>query len=216
MHGAVIGLFAKDTVEFTVGTALRTVLSDENGLFSFKNVEFGSYLVRVLEPSVGYELLDKTYEVEISKGSPDIDLGFIESRYITGVLEITVSDASDGKLLPNVDIRIFDADIRTVAEGYSDKNGQIVVSLRYGEYTCGVTSVHDGYRLDTALYAFTITEDGQIVKASCSLEQIQEKPETPKTGDEFSFVYWFGLGGAVLAGIALYVILHFLCRELEL
>ncbi len=216
VHGAVIGLFAKDTVEFTPDTALRTVLSDENGLFSFENVEFGSYLVRELDPSVGYVLSNKTDEVEISKDSHDIDLGSIESRHITGVLEIIVSDASDGKFLTNVGIRIFDADTQTVAEGYSDKNGQIVISLRYGEYTCGVISAPDGYLLDTALYAFTITEDGQTVKASCSLEQIREKQETPKTGDEFSFVYWIGLCGAVLSGIALYVILHFLRREREL
>lgn len=109
-------------------------------------------------------LSDKTYEAEISKDGLDTDLGSIESRYITGVLEITVSDASDGKFLPNVGIRIFDADTQTVAEGYSDKNGQIAISLRYGEYTCGVISAPDGYLLDTALYAFTITEDDRQLK----------------------------------------------------
>lgn len=207
LQGAVLGLFPKNTVEFDVDAAILIATSDENGLFCFENVPFGSYLVRELSPAAGYVCSERVYEAALAKGSAAVELGSMESKAVTGVLEFTVSDAA-GKALANVGIRILDADGKTVAEGQTDKNGRVDFTLRYGEYVCKEISVPKGYRIDAEAHPFAITQNGQTVRISRSKTQIPEKPEAPVTGDGFGLAFWFGFGGAALTGLAICVILH--------
>ena len=208
LSGAVFGLFAEGTTEFTKENALSTAVSDASGAFDFADVVFGNYLLRELEAPAGYVLSDEIFEVQITENDTVIELGNLENKPVTGELELTKLDISTGKPLPNAGFRIKDAEGNTVVEGYTDEHGIARFTLGYGEYTYEEFSAPEGYLLDTTPHAFAITEDGQIIKAEMTNERIPT-PEIPQTGDSSNLTLWLGLGGIALGGLAACGILYF-------
>ena len=209
LSGAVFGLFAEGTTEFLENAALAVAESSEDGSFSFENIPYGMWLVRELEAPAGYVLSDEIFEVQITENDAVIELGNLKNKPVTGELELTKLDISTGKPLPNAGFRIKDAEGNTVVEGYTDEYGIARFTLGYGEYTYEEFSAPEGYLLDTTPHAFSIFEDGQIVKAEMTNERVPEEPETPKTGDGSSLTLWLGLGGIALGGLAACGILYF-------
>ena len=208
LSGAVFGLFAEGTTEFTKESALSTAVSDAIGAFHFADVVFGNYLLRELEAPEGYVLSDEIFEVRITENDTVIELGNLENKPITGKLELTKLDVSTGKPLPNAGFRIKDAEGNVVVEGYTDEYGIARFTLGYGEYTYEEFSAPEGYLLDTTPHAFAITEDGQLIKAEMTNERIPT-PEIPQTGDGSNLTLWLGLGGIALGGLAACGILYF-------
>lgn len=199
LPGAVFGLFRADCTDFTEENALLTAESAEDGSFSFENIPYGVWLVREIAAPEGYVLSDEVFTVQISENGAVIELGNLENKPITGELELTKKDISDGKLLPGAGFRIKDADGNVVAEGYTDENGIARFTLRYGKYTYEEFDAPEGYRIDTTPHEFEITEDGQIVKAEMTNEKIPT-PDVPQTGDENNLGFWIGLGSIALGG----------------
>lgn len=208
LSGAVFGLFAEGTTEFTKENALSTAVSDASGAFHFADVVFGNYLVRELEAPEGYVRSDEIYEVQITENDTAIELGNLENKPVTGELELTKLDVSTGKPLPNAGFRIKDADGNVMIEGYTDEHGIARFTLGYGEYTYEEFSAPEGYLLDTTPHAFAITEEGQIIKAEMTNERIPT-PEIPQTGDGSNLTLWLGLGGIALGALAACGILYF-------
>lgn len=208
LSGAVFGLFAEGTMEFTKENALSTAVSDASGAFHFADVVFGNYLVRELEAPAGYVLSDEIYEVQINENGSVIEFGNLENKPITGELELTKLDVSTGKPLPNAGFRIKDMEGNTVVEGYTDEHGIARFTLGYGEYTYEEFAAPEGYLLDTTPHAFAITEEGQIVKTEMTNERVPT-PEIPKTGDSSNLTLWLGLGGIALGALAACGILYF-------
>ena len=135
LSGAVFGLFAEGTMEFTKENALSTAVSDASGAFDFVDVVFGNYLLRELEAPAGYVLSGEIFEVRITGNNVVIELGNLENKPVTGKLELTKLDISTGKPLPNAGFRIKDAEGNVVVEGYTDEYGIARFTLGYGEYT---------------------------------------------------------------------------------
>lgn len=206
LPGAVFGLFKADCTEFTEENAILTAESAEDGSFSFADVPYGIWQIKEISTVEGYVLSDEIFEVQIDEDGQVIELGNIENKPITGELEITKKDISDGKLLPNAGFRIKDEDGNVVAEGYTDENGIARFTLKYGKYTYEEFDAPDGYQIDTTPHAFEIKEDGEIVKAEMTNEKIPT-PDSPQTGDNSMTGFWIGLGAIALGGlIALLII----------
>lgn len=208
LSGAVFGLFAEGTTEFLENAAFVVAESSEDGSFSFENIPYGVWLVRELEAPEGYVLSDEIFEVQITENDTVIELGNLENKSVTGELELTKLDVSTGKSLPNAGFRIKDMEGNTVVEGYTDEYGIARFTLGYGEYTYEEFAAPEGYLLDTTPHAFSISEDGQIVKAEMTNEKIPT-PEIPQTGDSSNLTLWLGLGGIALGGLAACGILYF-------
>lgn len=195
--GAVFGLFKPDETEFCEETALLISESDEDGLFGFAEVPYGTWIVRELKTLPQYVLDETSYKVTIGSHEELIEME-IENKFVTGTLEITKSDLSTGKLLPNVGFRIKNEKGEIVKEGYTDAHGVAKFTLRYGKYTYQEFDALDGYLLDEREYAFEITEDGQIIKAEMKNELI---PTGPQTGDHANMGFWIGLLAIALGGL---------------
>lgn len=208
LPGTIFGLFKADCTEFTKENAILTAASAEDGSFAFENVPYGVWLVREIAAVEGYVLSDELFEVQVSEDGAVIELGEIENKPITGELELTKKDISDGKLLPNAGFRIKDADGNIVEEGYTDENGIARFTLRYGKYTYEEFSAPEGYLLDTTPHEFEITEDGQVVKAEMTNEKIPA-PDVPQTGDTSNLGFWIGLAGVALGALVAVGIMYF-------
>ena len=199
LPGAVFGLFRADCTDFTTENALLTAESAGDGSFSFENIPYGVWQVREIAAPGGYVLSDEIFPVQISENGAVIELGNLENRPVTGELELTKKDISDGRLLPGAGFRIKDAGGNVVVEGYTDENGIARFTLRYGKYTYEEFDAPEGYRIDTTPHEFEITEDGQIVKAEMTNKKIPT-PDVPQTGDENNLGFWVGLGSIALGG----------------
>lgn len=208
LSGAVFGLFAEGTTEFLENAAFVVAESSEDGSFSFENIPYGVWLVRELASPTGYVLSDEIFEVQITENDTVIALGNLENKPVIGELELTKLDVSTGKPLPNAGFHIKDTEGNTVVEGYTDEYGIARFTLGYGEYTYEEFSAPEGYLLDTTPHAFSISEDGQIVKAEMTNERVPT-PEIPQTGDSSGLTLWLGLGGIALGGLAACGILYF-------
>ncbi len=183
LAGAVFGLFRTDAEDFTEETALMLSESDENGLFAFKGVPVGDYVLIELSAPDGYLFDNAPIAVSITEDGQLVEIEAINT-WADGKLIITKSDISDGKLLPNVGFRIRNEQGEIIREGYTDENGVVEFDkLQKGKYTYQEFAAAEGYRLDETEYSFEITDEQTIVCVNMTNELIPV--EIPKTGGDY-------------------------------
>ena len=175
LEGALIGLFAPDTTEFTKENALFTDTSCENGAFSFEGVAYGEWVCReIAAPGPQYVLDDTVYPVTISADKQIIKIE-IENRFVRGSVRTTKVDAEypDNKLSGAV----FDVFMDTDGNGEFDENTDLLAGtleeikcgiyqldgLVYSGYFLHERSAPDLFLLDENYYFFEILMDGEIV-----------------------------------------------------
>ena len=197
LTGAVFGLFHTDCVEFVKENAVMTADSREDGSFRFTKVPYGKYLIREIESAEGYAVTDKIFEVTIQEDGEIINIGKVVNRPITGKLELIKTDIADGKPLPNAGFRIRNDAGEIVAEGYTNDEGVATFTLGYGSYSYEEFDAPDGYQIDTTPHKFSITKDGEIIKAQMTNEKI---PIYPQTGDKGSPGFWAALSILSISG----------------
>ena len=74
IKGAVFGLFKADETAFTKETALQTDKSDSKGEFRFNELKKGNYLIKELEPALGYLPNNEIYAVKINGGNEIVEI----------------------------------------------------------------------------------------------------------------------------------------------
>ena len=173
LGGALIGLFAADTEEFTIDTAILTATSAEDGSFSFAKVSYGNWIVREIKAPTGYMLSEKTYEVNVDENGTVIEVE-IENTLIRGTAQLTKVDADypDNKLT-GAEFEIYrDANGNKELDAEDEKLGTLVEvrtgiyemsELTYGGYLVKEVKAPDGFYLDSNAYYFEITEHGKTV-----------------------------------------------------
>lgn len=89
--GALFGLFTEKDAEFTEENAVLTTVSDADGIFTFKNVRFGKWIVRELKPAEGFVLNETEFPVDITTDGAVIEIK-AENRHIYGAVHTTKVD----------------------------------------------------------------------------------------------------------------------------
>lgn len=187
----------------------------ENGIYTMGNLRYNGYFLHEKTAPEAFLKDDGYYYFEIRENGTvvivenEAGVGFV-NKAITGELHITKTNIADGKPLENVGFRIKDEHGNVVAEGYTDKNGVVKFTLRYGKYTYTEFAALEGYIQDTKEYPFEITEDGQVIKVKMTNEKIPapEKLESPKTSDA-SKSFWLGLGAVSLGVLISLAFIYF-------
>lgn len=72
--GAVFGLFKPDETAFSEETAILTSVSDENGVFEFKNIPCGEWIIKELKAAQGYKPNDREYKIQISEDGQTVSI----------------------------------------------------------------------------------------------------------------------------------------------
>ena len=72
--GALFGLFRSDETEFTTEKTILTAESDANGIFVFKNVPYGDFMIRELKPAAGYLENTDMYPIQISQNGQIVEI----------------------------------------------------------------------------------------------------------------------------------------------
>lgn len=104
--GALFGMFKAEEKELSEKTAILTAESNEEGIFTFKNVPYGEYIIRELKPAEGYLPNEENYTVTISENKEIIEITIENDK----IPELGTTATIDGKkeFTVNGDITIDD------------------------------------------------------------------------------------------------------------
>lgn len=176
-------------------------ITDKNGQIIIKNLFAGKFYIVETEASAGYKITDEKVFFEI-KENGEIVKAEMKNEAITGSLEITKVDLSDGTPLPNVLFEIYNDKDELVFSGRTNEEGIILVNnLKYGKYYILEKDAPEGYILNEEKMYFEILEDGEIIKSTIANEKIKvEVPNTLKND-----YLTIGMIGLILLGTGTFI-----------
>ena len=155
--------------------------TNEKGIASFE-LGYGKYYYQEVKAPEGYVLDEKLYPFDI-KTNGEIIKAKVENKKISGKLEITKTDISDGKLLPNAGFKIYDDKKNLVTEGKTNEEGIATFELGYGKYYYQEVKAPEGYVLDEKLYPFEVKVNGEVIKVEMKNKKITGKIEITKVDE---------------------------------
>ena len=164
------------------GTVVYKGTTGTNGkLANVPQLPHGTYTYKEITAPDGYLLDENTYTFEIDGTKKVIEL-VMENVPITGGIEITKTDITTDKALPNCGIRLLDENGNVLREKRTDSNGKVLFDkLEAGIYYYQEFDAPEGYQINTEKFKFEIKENGVIIKAVLKDEKIPETPSTPTT-----------------------------------
>ena len=104
--GALFGLFRGNETDYMAKNAILTAESDKDGIFTFSNIPYGSWIIKELKPANGYLPSDEIYPVLINKNGQEIEIKVVNNR----VPEIRTKAAVNGEKTAVADGEITVAD----------------------------------------------------------------------------------------------------------
>lgn len=171
LAGAVIGLFASDTTEFTEETALLTTTSSEDGSFAFESVPCGNWVVREIAQPTGFVLSEESFPVTVEEDGQIIEIE-MTNEFIQGNLILSKFDADfpENKLSgaifevfrdSNGNEKLDDEDelLGTMDETFTGVYE--MTGIRYGGVFVKEQKAPTGFVLDENAYYIFIDTDGK-------------------------------------------------------
>lgn len=158
LAGATIGLFYTEGKE-----PVMTVISGEDGTFSFNNIPYGEYVVREIEAPEAYVMDETPYTVNIDKNGAVVEIE-ITNKLIHGNVQLTKVDKDyPDHHLSGATFEVYQGDkligtMEELADGVYEMD-----NLEYGEYYLKETKAPEGFYLDEETYTFFIKENGKTV-----------------------------------------------------
>ena len=236
--GAKFGLFRSGETEFTAESAILTVESGEDGVFTFENIPYGDWLIKELQPADGYLANEEIYPVRIGENGQTIGITVVNDRITEIGTKATVNGEKTAAAEGDITIEdtvsykhLIPGKAYTVKGILMDKatgkafliDGKELTSEvtftpeeSYGEITVRFT--FDGSKItkQTDLVVFeTLYYDGTELAAHADIEDggqtvtlIPPKPDIPQTGDNSNLGFWIGLGSVALGGVIACIIMY--------
>ncbi|MDE5993971.1 MAG: hypothetical protein K2G60_00510, partial [Oscillospiraceae bacterium] len=195
---ALFGLFLADVnftdADYTEENAIMIATSNEIGEFFFKNVPYGTWIVRELKAAEGYILNNQNYFVTVTENESLVEV-VIENTFIKGSVKVSKVDSKNtDKLLSNAVFEIY-----IDADGDKGLNAAVAVligaltepsmgidprdELRYGGYFIHEKTAPEGYTKSDEYVYFEIVEDGSVIEITATNDKIIV-PEIPNTDGE--------------------------------
>ena len=186
LSGALMGLFAPGTEEFTEETALLTVTTGEDGSFAFENIPYGHWIVKEISAPNLYTVSPEQHHIYIGVDGQSIEIR-VENTLIRGSVQVIKTETMDesssvekedddnNTFLRFLSGAVFDLyadangnqefdseDTKIGALKESDAGYHTAEGLLAGGYFIKESTAPEGYQLDENAYYFAIAEDGQV------------------------------------------------------
>ena len=197
LSGAVFGLFSTDEKDFCKENAFLIAKSDKNGIFSFKNIPFGNYIVREIAGVKGYVLSDDDYFVSINKNLQNLQITVVNKKICGGVMVEKRSSYDNSILISGAEFLIYKdvnkdgkftkgVDVFVTKLTESEQGIYTAEDLPIGKYLLYESKAPKGYVKDLGYYSFEIKNENECVKVENTKGKgflnIPINP-SPKTGD---------------------------------
>lgn len=189
------------------GELVAILVTDENGYANISDLPLGKYTLKEIKSANNNVLDPNTYEFELKYKDQYTEVVYktfnLHNEYPTGELEFTKTDLVTGEPLPNTLIEIYTDKDELIFSGRTDENGKIIIkNLPVGKFYILEKDAPESYILNEEKMWFSITENGEIVKANMTNEKIVKVPNTLQEKDTFIEIISATL---VLAGIGIIV-----------
>lgn len=192
LEGATYAIYKKD------GTFIKEDQTDQNGMIIFDKLPKGTYIIKEVSPSLGYQKEVARYETYLSTKRMEA----VYKAYEKIVKEDFVISKvyEDGNLLlpeEGTIFGIYDDENNLISENTTDKDGKIYITLPYGKYILKQITTKEGYNKveDTLLNVKENKKVNEInlvnkkVKVDIPVESdIKELPNTYKNISFIPFV----------------------------
>ena len=243
--GAKFGLFRSDETEFTAESAILTVESGEDGVFTFENIPYGDWLIKELQPADGYLANEEIYPVRISENGQTIGITVVNDRIpeigtkasvngektATAEGDITIEDTVSYKhLIPGKAYTVKGILMdKSTGKAFLVDGKKLTSEVTFTpEESCGEITVRftfDGSKItkQTDLVVFeTLYYDGVELAAHADIKDEGQTvkitpptPDNPQTGDNSNLGFWIGLGAVALGGLVAVIIIRVKSRKDE-
>ena len=171
IKGAVFGLFSNDENEYTRENAYMVTESAEDGTFKFENIPYGTWVVREIEPAVGFVLNEKAYQITIKEDGDVVEIK-LENRYIRGDIEGLKLD-EDGNVIAGAKFGLFKpgttefTEENAVLVTESDAEGKFrFEDIRFGKWIVRELVPATGYVLGETPIEVNIQTEGEVINIS--------------------------------------------------
>lgn len=189
LSNAVFEIFA-DTDgngEFNAETdeCLGELAEVNDGIYEKTGLLYGSYFIKEKVAPEGFLPDENVYAFSIIHDKDvvvienEAGVGFI-NQPVYGDITIFKTDDATGEKLIGAGFRVLDENGEIVIEGYTGDDGTVTFHLRYGDYTVAEFDAPEGYVLDEASYAFSVTEHGQQISVDMANTKIKGKVSISK------------------------------------
>lgn len=190
IKGAVFGLFKGEE-------KIAEQTTNEAGIAYFKDVEYGIYTLKELQPAEGYLPNTQTWEVNIDEDGEVVHFDIL-NEIIKGKIQIVKIDGNDEeKPVKGAVFELYKAsDMKTVlATLTTDEDGfAYTEDLRYGDYVLKEVDAPGDYYINDKLYPVSIREHGKVVvkyivnmpvEFRLKVLKVDGKTKTPLEGAHF-------------------------------
>ncbi|WP_446897317.1 SpaA isopeptide-forming pilin-related protein [Clostridium sp. LBM24168] len=160
----------------STGTPVKTSSTGDDGFARFYSVQPGQYTVKETKAPEGYSISAREIPVQVLQ-SVEYDLGKFVDEKSSGRIEISKSDFSTQEPVPGAAITIYRDNALTdvVDSKVTGADGKVVFDgLPYGHYYFKETGAPEGYKLNTDVHEFDISENAKNVKDSITDEKISD------------------------------------------
>ncbi|WP_315121723.1 SpaA isopeptide-forming pilin-related protein [uncultured Clostridium sp.] len=151
---------------------INTAISDEKGLVQFKDVEYGSYIIKETKAPIGYtpSLQILTATINENGVTVNADPYMITNKKIKGVIEF-IKVGENENPLKGVEFKLYKSEDKSYQNpldtAISDEKGIVQFKdVEYGDYIIKETKALSGYYLSYKTLTASISEDGVNVHAN--------------------------------------------------
>lgn len=138
LSGALIGLFYAEETNFKENNSVKTVTTGENGVFEFKNIPYGDYIVKEIQAPTGYILNETLYPVSIKNHGDVINLEIVNTQKPATAIIFKISE---DKAVEGIEFTITGGNLTSPIIGKTDANGTLKFEdLQPGTYTITETT----------------------------------------------------------------------------
>lgn len=162
------------------GKIVFTGKTNANGIVEIKHLEAGIYKFKEIEPPAGYQLNDKTFEFKVDEYGKVSGTTTLENKET--VVTITKKDKNGNAKLAGAKIAVKNSDGKVVAEGKTDKNGELkIYKLAPGTYVYTEEEAPEGYVRSNEKSTFTINSKGENVELTLYNEKLELSSKSSST-----------------------------------
>ncbi|MGL4742132.1 MAG: MSCRAMM family protein, partial [Sarcina sp.] len=164
----------------------KVVTTNKDGVANLDNLAWGTYTVKETKAPIGYNLNPEVQTVEVTAASVGKVQSITEKDTVTmGTLNIEKTDITNEKEVAGAKIQITGTalDGQKVDITFTSGTTPTKFTLPAGTYTYKEVDAPVGYQINTTVGHFTISEQGQIVKADVKDARILGEISITKTNE---------------------------------
>ena len=147
-------------------TLVSEVITDENGIAKFEDIEFGQYKLKEVPNKFNEQfVLMEDKDVVIDENVPDLKLTLeVINSFIRSNISIKKVDYDNNtKALSGVVFGLFDKTGQKIEEKITDNNGEVLFeNVKFGNYTIKEISTLENYNLNLEEIEVNVNKDKEL------------------------------------------------------